>query len=58
MSITLQEAHRRVRYRAAIVLIEIGKGIMKLGFRVTDAGEEVTRLGAVARKANQEVPKP
>lgn len=58
MSVTLQEAHRRVRYRAALVLIEIGKGIMKLGFWVTDAGEEVTRLGAIARKANQKVPKP
>lgn len=58
MSSTLQEAHRRVRYRAALVLIEIGKAVMKLGFRVTDAGEEITRLGAVARKANQELPKP
>lgn len=53
-----EEFARRVRYRAALVLIEIGKRIMKLGFRVTDAGEEITRLGAIARKANQEVPKP
>lgn len=49
---------RRVRLLRALVLIEIGKAIMKLGFRITDAGQEVIRLGAVGRKANQELPKP
>jgi len=57
MSITLQEAHRRVRYRAALVLIEIGKAITVLGAKVAAVGVEVTRLGAIARKANQELPK-
>lgn len=57
MSITLQEAHRRVRYRAALVLIEIGKAITALGAKVSAVGVEITRLGAIARKANQELPK-
>ena len=57
MSATLQEAHRRVRYRAAIVLIEIGKGIQALGAKVAAVGVEITRLGAYMRKANQELPK-
>lgn len=57
MSVTLQEAHRRVRYRAAIVLIEIGKAIQALGAKVAAAGVEITRLGAYMRKANQELPK-
>lgn len=57
MSITMQEAQRRVRYRAALVLIEIGKGITALGAKVSAAGVEITRLGAYMRKANQELPK-
>lgn len=58
MSITLQDAQRRVRYRAALVLIEIGKAIQALGAKVTAAGVEVTRRGAVMRRDNQELPKP
>lgn len=54
---TFADAQRRVRYRAAIVLVEIGKGIQQLGGRVTAAGVETTRLGAYMRKANQELPK-
>lgn len=57
MSTTLQEAQRRVRYRAAIVVIEIGKAIQALGTKVAGVGVEVTRLGAYMRKANQELPK-
>lgn len=57
MSITMQEAQRRVRYRAALVLIEIGKAITAAGAKVSAAGVEVTRLGAYMRKANQELPK-
>lgn len=57
MSMTLQEAHRRVRYQASLVLIKIGKAITALGAKVAAVGVEVTRLGAIARKANQELPK-
>lgn len=57
MSITLQEANRRVRYRAALVVIEIGKGTQALGTKVAAVGVEITRLGAYMRKANQELPK-
>ena len=57
MSITMQEAQRRVRYRAAIILIEIGKAVTALGARASATGVEVTRLGAYMRKANQELPK-
>lgn len=52
-----EEFCRRVRYCAALVLIEIGKTITVLGAKVAAVGEEITRLGAVARKANQELPK-
>lgn len=58
MSITMQQAQRRVRYRAALVLIEIGKAITAVGARVSATGVEITRLGAYMRKANQELPKP
>jgi hypothetical protein len=55
---TFADAQRNVRYHVALLVIEIGKAIMKLGFRVTDAGVEVTRRGAVMRRDNQELPKP
>lgn len=54
---TLADAQRRVRYRAAIVVIEIGKALQALGAKVAAVGVEITRLGAFARKANQELPK-
>lgn len=54
---TFADAQRNVRYRAAIVLIEIGKGIQALGAKVAAVGVEVTRLGAYMRRDNQEIPK-
>ena len=55
---TFADAQRNVRYKFALLVIAIGQAVQDLGGKVTAAGVEITRRGAVIRRDNQELPKP
>lgn len=51
-------ASRNLRLQVARLEVSIGQGIQRLGFWISELGQDIIRDGAIRRRDNQEIPKP